>query len=149
MFDATQDRLARILDLSNQLAEATTDESLQSKLGQSRSNAIGEQFWCIVGARESYSEAIQIGSWQGFSCSLNSETVFKRWSVVDAMRTSKATAVDSVSGLLEFDRDGPRLQFIFDLWEHEAQHQGQLIRYFYANDIEFPEEFRIRYNLVQ
>ena len=145
MIEELQERLARILDLTNQLAETTSDQSLRMRLGQSRSNAIGEQFWCVVGARESYAAAIREASWQGFSCSLYSETVFKYSSVVDAMRDSNATVFATISGIS--DLDTARLKFVLDLWEHEAQHQGQLIRYFYANDIAFPEEFRQRYNL--
>ena len=149
MFEQLQERLTRILSLSNQLAEATSDESLRQRLGQSRSNSIGEQFWCVVGARESYSAAIRGGSWQGFSCSLNSEAVFKHASVVDAMRDSNATVIEAISDTSDLDTDAARLKFVFDLWEHEAQHQGQLIRYFYANDLVFPEDFRKRYNLEQ
>ncbi|MNC98790.1 hypothetical protein D3C83_168600 [compost metagenome] len=40
-----------------------------------------------------------------------------------------------------------REAILFDLMEHEAQHHGQLIRYFYANDIPFPATFAARYAL--
>lgn len=37
--------------------------------------------------------------------------------------------------------------FALDLLEHEIQHHGQLIRYFYALGLEFPKEFSDRYAL--
>ena len=142
-----QSRLARILDLSNQLAMSTTSESLALRLGASRSNRIGEQFWCMVGARESYSEAIRHGGWQGFKCSLGSTDVLVRDHVVEAMRSSSEKAIGVVSEVQGEEVSDASLQYIFDLLEHEAQHHGQLIRYFYANNIDFPEDFRRRYNL--
>ena len=43
--------------------------------------------------------------------------------------------------------DEARIGILFDLEQHEVQHHGQLIRYFYANDLAFPAGFAQRYNL--
>jgi spore coat protein CotF len=43
--------------------------------------------------------------------------------------------------------DAARQAILLDLIEHEAQHHGQLIRYFYANGMTFPEAFAKRYAL--
>ncbi|WP_246939451.1 hypothetical protein [Bacillus pinisoli] len=36
---------------------------------------------------------------------------------------------------------------LIDLLEHEVQHHGQLIRYAYANKLEFPKSWGIRYTV--
>lgn len=51
------------------LAEILPDEAFGQKLSIP-SNTIGEQFWCLIGARESYAKAIKENGWAGFSCSM-------------------------------------------------------------------------------
>ncbi|MGL5010629.1 MAG: hypothetical protein ACRC6I_12165, partial [Paracoccaceae bacterium] len=63
-------RVGTAMDLTNALAHDLTAEALACRNGAARSNTIGNQFWCIVGARESYGRAFDAGAWQGFSCSL-------------------------------------------------------------------------------
>ncbi|WP_261177856.1 hypothetical protein [Anaerobacillus sp. CMMVII] len=36
---------------------------------------------------------------------------------------------------------------LIDLLEHEVQHHGQLIRYAYANKIDFPKSWNFRYTV--
>ena len=42
------------------------------KLPFETSQTLGYQFWCMVGAQESYTKKLQHGSWQGFSVQLGS-----------------------------------------------------------------------------
>lgn len=142
--DILRARLEKATNLTNSLAVQLSSEQLKSHNGQAPSNKIGAQFWCVVGARESYARAFAAGEWQGFSCSL------KDIETPDSVQTALA---ESQAGLLAALAAAPqpwseaRQHILYDLLEHEAQHQGQLIRYFYANRIPFPADFAKRYAL--
>lgn len=137
-------RLAQATDLTNSLAAHLSSEQLKSHNGEARSNSIGTQFWCVVGARESYTRAFEAGAWQGFSCSLSEPEVPA--SVQAALAASQA-GLQTALAAAEQPWDEARQRILFDLLEHEAQHQGQLIRYFYANGIPFPAAFAKRFAL--
>ena len=137
-------RTARTLDLTNALAAGLSAEALESRNGKARSNTIGGQFWCVVGARESYARALEAGEWRGFSCSLGDT------GSPDAVQAALASSRDAVLNTLRAlgqPLDDARETILLDLIEHEAQHHGQLIRYFYANEIPFPPAFAARYAL--
>ena len=138
-------RLQRALDLTDSLAAALGDESLALHNGDAPSNTIGSQFWCLIGARESYARGITEGEWKGFACSLSGEDAHRAGPVCTALGAAHAKVIESV----ERELDPARSALVFDLLEHEVQHHGQLIRYFYANGITFPEAFARRYALQQ
>lgn len=55
-------RLHKVFDLTLDLVHALNTDNLKLKLRDMLSNTIGEQLWCIIGARESYLKAIINGS---------------------------------------------------------------------------------------
>ena len=143
MIDILKARLAQALALTDSLAREATAETLAARNGGAKSNTIGGQFWCLVGARESYARAIEAGVWRGFACSLgDTESPQGVRAALAASNRAVVAALDAAR-----DLDGARLEFLISLNEHEAQHHGQLIRYFYANDLAFPPEFAARYAL--
>lgn len=137
-------RLDKATKFTNSLAAQLTSDQLKSHNGAAPSNSIGAQFWCVVGARESYARAFEAGAWQGFTCSLKEPEAPA--SVQAALAASQA-ALQAALGAIEPPLNEARLHILYDLLEHEAQHQGQLIRYFYANRIPFPPDFAKRYAL--
>ncbi|MDP2011184.1 MAG: hypothetical protein Q8K11_13505 [Phenylobacterium sp.] len=141
--DVLKTRLAKTLDLTNALAEGLSIEALKSHNGKARSNPIGGQFWCLVGARESYARAFEAGRWRGFSCSLSEPDA--PGAVQAALAASRDLMLERLAA--HGDLDEARQGILIDLIEHEAQHHGQLIRYFYANDLPFPPAFASRYAL--
>lgn len=139
------------MELTTSLADALADDALGLHNGSAKSNSIAAQFWCVVGARESYARAIQQGQWQGFACSLSQDDMRSaariHQALVDSHRTVEA-AVAEVESQLDSQRTGEsQLDLALALLEHESQHHGQLIRYFYANDLDFPAAFAKRYAL--
>ena len=56
--------LIRSFKLTHDLFAHLDEESLSLDLPSLPSNRIADQVWCIVGARESYSQAIEAGGWQ-------------------------------------------------------------------------------------
>lgn len=145
MLDAStvKKRISKSFALWDDLVSSLNDAHLSSKLRDLPSNEIGQQLWCVVGARESYLKALREGQWQGFSCSLK-ETKSQQ-EVLSAFKRSRAHfeewfAVEST--LSETQQD-----LLFSLIEHEAQHQGQLIRYLYGIKAVIPPSWKQRYHL--
>ena len=122
-----------------------TTEQLASRLGSERSNTIGEQLWCVIGARESYARAARAGAWEGFSCALASDRTTDRDEILRLLELTRHEVLNAVGTSDELT--SARLPFLLDLLEHESQHHGQLIRYLYALGIERPPSWRGRYAL--
>jgi len=135
-------KIKRAMDLSFDYVSFITEASLALRLPNLPSNSIGEQLWCIVGARESYLRAMQCGQWGGFSCSLKNP-------LAKDMVLSKLA--DTSLAIMEFLQSATltpaTVNFLLDLLEHEVQHHGQLIRYSYASKIGFPQTWRERYTV--
>ena len=139
------DRLDNALTLTDLLAASLADDALSLHNADAPSNTIGAQFWCIVGARESYARGIVAWQWQGFSCSLSGANAHRSALLHAALDAARASVTEAVATPLSSDQT----QLVFDLLEHEVQHHGQLIRYFYANALPFPDAFAKRYALQQ
>jgi hypothetical protein len=144
MSDVLARRLAAAFDLHAVLAATLDEAALASNLGELPSNTIGAQFWCVVGARESYARAIENGSWAGFSCSLSAADTRVPRRVVAALESSAtaASAVVAAGNLSE-----AQTELALQLLEHETQHHGQLIRFLYGLRLPIPEPWRARYSL--
>jgi hypothetical protein len=128
---------------TNELAASLDASGLNARNGSARSNTIGSQLWCVVGARESYARAIESGTWAGFSCSLDEP--HSPEAVRASLAGSERVVLEAIEGL-----DQPtetQEDVLLELLEHEVQHHGQLIRYFYANGLPFPTAFASRYAL--
>lgn len=138
------DSLERSFSLYHDLIESLNETVLSSKLPLLPSNTLGLQLWCVVGARESYSQAIKANQWVGFTCSL--ETATLKIPVAEALSRS-AQAVSDVLKSIETYTDVQN-RLIIDLLEHEAAHHGQLIRYLYALKLTIPASWKSRYALV-
>lgn len=134
-----------LIEGHGELAESLPEEAFAQTL-DTRSNAIGEQFWCVVGARESYVTAIENDGWSGFSCSLKASEVGSKQAIADALRGSALTFDRAVA---EVVWTGVRDEMLLALLEHEAQHQGQLIRYVYAHGYSFPQSWINRWALTE
>jgi hypothetical protein len=134
-------RLDRAFHLTHDLVLHLDESSLPLELPNLPSNRIAGQLWCMVGARESYTRAIEIGAWQGFSCSLSTPRL--KQSVLAALE-----ATHQQLGALDFTGlSDVQLEFAFDLLEHELQHHGQLIRFVYGNGLSFPDSWKKRYTV--
>ncbi|HEX5015533.1 MAG TPA: hypothetical protein VFV72_15415 [Candidatus Limnocylindrales bacterium] len=140
---AVRERLERSFGMYRDLLAEMGQGSLTSRLGDLRSNTIGAQLWCVVGARESYSRAIEAGQWSGFSCSLDDTT--DPSAVQEALAASEDKVRSALDGMHAAD-DAP-WGLVLDLLEHEAAHHGQLIRYIYGLGLPIPASWKRKYAL--
>ena len=134
-------KLDQAFQLTHDLAVHLEEESLVLDLPNLPSNRIAGQLWCIVGARESYTKAIEAGGWQGFSCSLTAPRD-KQSVLVVLEATQKRFSKLEFANLTQ-----AQLELAFNLLEHEVQHHGQLIRFVYGNKLSFPESWKQRYTV--
>lgn len=139
MSDIVNTRLQLAFSLTKDFVSLLDNEQLLLKIPGVRSNSISSQLWCVVGARESYLEAINKGEWVGFNCSLSED--FGRDDILLALDSTS----DSLNGLSSIEEG--HLELYLKLLEHEVQHHGQLIRYVYANELGFPESWSRRYTV--
>ena len=134
-------QLDRSFALTHDLVVHLAEESLGLDLPRLPSNRISGQLWCIVGARESYTRAIETGSWKGFACSLTSPRV--KQSVLAALESTHRRLRE-----IDFaDLTDAQVELAFGLLEHEIQHHGQLIRFVYGNGLTFPPSWNKRYTV--
>ena len=134
-------RLERAFALTSDLVDHLEQGALGADLPSLPSNRISGQLWCVVGARESYSAAIEAGEWRGFSCSLKAPS--EKVAVLAALRSSG----DRLSEIDFESLSDRQLELGFDLLEHEIQQHGQLIRYVYGNKLSFPVSWNKRYTV--
>ncbi|WP_456278964.1 hypothetical protein [Bacillus sp. AK128] len=135
-------RLLQALSLTDDFFNHINEGCLGLRISDAPSNTIGEQAYCIIGARESYLKALKVGHWAGFDCSLietNDQTLLIS-KLEETHRNIEIFLIDSSVGEINYN-------LLIDLLEHEVQHHGQLIRYAYANKIQFPKSWNIRYTV--
>lgn len=137
------ERLGARMQTYEDLVQVLPEQALASELPVP-SNTVGAQMWCVVGARESYARAIRAGDWEGFSCSLTAEGAHRSADVLACLRASSSAVLDAARDIEWAPR---RDDLLVDLLEHEAQHQGQLIRYVYGLGYEFPDSWKQRWAL--
>jgi hypothetical protein len=134
--------LKRAFALTTDLIQHLPEEALVHKLGDLPSNTIGQQLWCMIGARESYLKAAVKNEWSGFGCSL-----FDTRSKTEVLDCLKKSENDWFTYLEEKALNENQTAFLMDLLEHELQHHGQLIRYVYGNRLSFPASWHERYTV--
>ncbi len=134
-------KLDRSFKLTHDIVYHLEETCLSLDLPNLPSNRIAGQLWCIVGARESYTKAIEAGGWKGFSCSLTTPRV--KQSVLDTLE-----ATHKQMNEIDFsDLTDVQIELAFNLLEHEVQHHGQLIRFVYGNGLTFPNSWHERYTV--
>ena len=126
-----------------ELAEILPEEAFGRELAIP-SNTIGGQYWCLIGARESYAKAIKENSWAGFSCSLLHEDTSNKQRVSESLAKAAQDFEQTIKGV---EWTNHRDDLLLDLLEHETQHQGQLIRYVYGLKYKFPKSWANRWAL--
>ncbi|MBI5945220.1 MAG: hypothetical protein HY864_12690 [Chloroflexi bacterium] len=133
--------LDRAFKLTYDLVVHLDETSLNLDLPSLPSNRIAGQLWCIIGARESYTKAIEMGGWKGFSCSLTTPRVKESVLAVLEATYKQLNKIDFG------DLTDLQIELAFTLLEHEIQHHGQLIRFVYGNGLTFPASWNKRYTV--
>ena len=68
MKNTIKEKLERSFKLYEELIGFLSEDALAKKLPGLPSNELGQQLWCVIGARNSYLKALEAGEWKGFEC---------------------------------------------------------------------------------
>jgi len=116
-------------------------DHLPKRLPFPESQSLGYQFWCMVGAHESYLRSIEAGRWKGFSSSLDEFEVVTPAIIQQQMQKADAhmAALLKDLPLEEQRRDGHYgYEIVFQMIKHEMHHHGQLINFLYYLHLPIP-----------
>ena len=141
VMDVLQQRVLLAMKLTNDFYHHINEICLNMKISNVPSNTIGEQAYCLIGARESYLKALQIGEWAGFDCSLNA--TYDKNLIISKLEETYI----KLEEFFQEDNLEENIHLLIDLLEHEVQHHGQLIRYTYANKMDFSKSWSVRYTV--
>lgn len=128
-----ESRMRSYVDLLAQIDEAALLETLDI----TRHKTVKAHLWCIIGARQSYARALQMGRWQGFECSMNA---YGRDDFAAALESSAKLVLDVMQAVSDWTP--ARDELLLALAEHEVMHEGQLIRHLYGVGRTPPKSWR-------
>ena len=120
-------------DLAAQIDAALVDQDLPVE----KSKPLKNHFWCVVGARESYTKALQAGAWTGFACSLDD---FSPDGIAAKLQASADAFTDVVGNIDNWTDQHDDL--LAALHEHETMHEGQVIRLMYGLGESLPPSWK-------
>ncbi len=131
--------------LSYDYLDILTNSQLDLKLPFEQSQPISYQFWCMVGAHESYVKKLQTGKWQGFACSLDDFETMTTALIKQQMHKTDAVLDDLLKSLdltAPLKNGQPAHEVVMQMIKHEMHHQGQLINLMYCHNLPIPESWR-------
>lgn len=133
MHDALIASVTRRFRSYDDLIAAIESRQLRQKLDAPRHKSLLERLWCVVGARESYAQALSTGAWGGFACSMTQHTHDE---VVDKLKASGEAVLAAIASVDDWTSE--RDQLPIELAEHEVMHEGGIIRHMYAFELDIP-----------
>lgn len=129
-------KLAVVFGMNNEFIKMIEAEGLKLRIENARSNTIGSQLACVARARDAYSKSILMDlpfSWRPdfpFEHRYNHEKLSKHLIEKSAEFINSLSLMDAMTE--------NQLDLVIDLLSHEFLHQGQLVRYVYANNLSMP-----------
>ncbi len=125
---------------------------LALKLPFPESQSLLNQFYCMVGAEESYLRELQHGEWQGFSSSIADIQAITPAIIKDHMREADKMMSDllSTTDLTQKLSNGkPGYKVVQSIIEHEMHHHGQLINFMYCHKFPIPQSWFLKWHLTR
>ncbi|MEZ4867440.1 MAG: hypothetical protein R3C14_39305 [Caldilineaceae bacterium] len=131
----------QIRQLTYDYLDLLEPHQLDLRLSFPTSQTLGYQFWCMVGAHESFLNALEQGGWQGFHSSLDDFDEVTP-AVIKAQMQKSDERLLLLCEILNLDppRVGqePGYKSIFRMIEHEMHHHGQLINFLFCHHLPIP-----------
>lgn len=146
-----QTEWTKIRSLTYDYLAMLTPEHLALRLPFAESQTLGYQFWCMVGAHESYLKKLEQGEWVGFSCSLNGMKDITPAVIRQQMAISDE-AMAKLLGSLDLNaplKDGtPAHATVMQMIKHEMHHHGQLINFMFCHHLPIPQSWHQEWALA-
>ena len=130
-----------VRQLSYDYLDSLKPEDLALTLPFPESQSLKYQFWCMVGAHESYFKKLKTGQWQGFASSLDTLEEVTPASIKAQMQKTDANMADLLSkmDLSQTLANGqPAYEVVLQMIKHEMHHHGQLINFTFCHHLPIP-----------
>lgn len=136
------------------LLDEINNEDLGKRLPFPTAQTLYYQFWCMLGAQESWPPLLTRGVFEEFACSLDELGDQPPTIAIIKQRMAQADkklieALKSGELLRRFDNGSAPLSHYLRLVEHEAHHQGQLINLIYAHQLPIPQSWAEQWALTR
>jgi uncharacterized damage-inducible protein DinB len=120
-------------------------QHLARTLPFSASQSLGYQFWCMLGAQESYLKKLEHGTWQRFASSLDQFAEVTPAVIAQQMRAADEQLERYLAGTA-LDKRLQNGQFahevVFQIIKHESHHHGQLINFLFFLGLPIPHSWQ-------
>lgn len=135
-----KEKLEFIFMMYKDLLDILKPEDYKQDLKGLRSNTIGQQLQCVAGARESYYKSIIEDQGFKWTCSFD----YKLSNVKDEIDKYMEEYEKKIIGFIDDSEEisNGQISLLLGLLSHEYLHQGQLIRYLYANHFPMPKSWK-------
>lgn len=128
-----------------------SSEQLSLRLPFEKSQTLGYQFWCMVGAHESYLAKLETGAWQGFGCSLDGAGEMTPALIREKMQAADARMA-ALLGSMDLEQrlanGRPAYEVVMQMIKHEMHHHGQLINFLYCHRLPIPATWQDEWALA-
>ncbi len=139
------DKLETVFNMNNEFMKTIKEEVLKLNIESKRSNSIGSQVACLLGARDAYGKCISNDAEFSWNPDFKHSDRYNH-SIVNNHAVDVSTEL--ITGFRTFAKlSDNQTSLIIDLIGHEYLHQGQLIRYIYANDLVMPNQIKAFWHL--
>lgn len=135
-----KEKIEFIFGMHRDLLHTLRAENYAYKLKGLRSNTIGSQLLCVAGARESYYKSILGNEGFKWTCSFDGKMANVKTELDRYMGEYEKEIIKFIEDTEEISSNQTSL--ILDLLSHEYLHQGQMIRYLYANHLPIPKSWK-------
>ena len=119
------------------IAAAVDSEQIHDRLDIPRHRTVAEHLWCVISSRLTYARSIEASAteeWRGAEFSREVEGFRAQ------LASSAASAKAAIAGVEAWTPE--RDELLLDLAEHEAMHEAQIIRHFFAAALPMPPSLR-------
>ena len=138
-------KLCSMFELYDELCKGLEPKHYALHLFDLPSNSIGQQLWCLGGARQSHREAIEEKRDFSWKCDFPYEDANDK-EKIDAYLIDEGKKIQQLLGDAA-PTHVAEVELLTDLLMHEVQHQGQLIRYIYGNRLTVPLGWKKQWSL--
>ena len=129
-------KLEDTLNMNNEFIKVICDADLKLRISGVRSSTIGNQIACVARARDAYSKSIMSDEAFKWRPDFPYEDRYDQSKLDQHLENVGQGLLAAIKGFENLSDN--QLDLIIDLISHEFLHQGQLVRYVYANDLTMP-----------
>ncbi len=129
-------KLSEVFNMNNEFIKVIEAQSLKLRIENARSNSIGSQLACVARARDAYSKSILSDAPFSWKPDFPYENRYNLEQLSEHLIEKSAEFIKSLESFDALTEN--QMDLSIDLIGHEFLHQGQLVRYIYANNLTMP-----------